>query len=149
MTLSEIIDQYFIDERENIDDVTAEIMQELLKQPDLLVALLHPVLKARIHQHLRIRALNAERDSDLGTSPSVDPTADRNAFLQERFYVPGVGFVTWGAATIAHHQARIDYLMVKVAGIEETAQRHEAAIAEIKKAKATNLNGARKKKSVA
>lgn len=63
----------------------------------------------------------------------VDPLAARQDLLDEEFYAdPDRGYVKWGKATVADHEARIAYLKALSAGIEESIARHETALAIIR-----------------
>lgn len=131
MTLSELMDQFLGDrEEEELTAVAEQMLNHLLKNRDLLVELLTPVLRSELHNRLRYRTRQTERNSFLSRK-QADPMADRNAFLLERFYVPKVGFVTWADATVDDHRVRIEYLTEKILGITETVERHETAIKQI------------------
>lgn len=134
MGLHDLIEKYATTGNEDAEYLTRVIFDDLLHDAELLTEVLMPALKQRITHYLRVQALQAEKNSVLDSKPTADPTADRLAFLNERFFVPGVGLVTWAEATIEHHLARISYLNDKAQGILDTAARHEVAIADIKAA---------------
>lgn len=136
MGLSELILQY---ESEDPEELALAILQDVLNSEDLILEIVVPALRSAIITALRNMAREAEEHSYLSNKPTADPTADRMAFLAEKFYVPGVGFVSWAEATVDHHQMRIDYLNRKVNGLIDTITRHDKAIQEIRKAKVKNL----------
>jgi hypothetical protein len=139
MGLHELIEEH-VDSLDGDPELLAvAIFEEILSDPELLQEIVLPALRAAIRNRLRMLALTAERSSILDAKPGADPAADRLAFLAEKFFVPGVGFVTWAEASIEHHEARIAYLQSKVAGLIDTQERHQRAIIEIKKAGVKNL----------
>lgn len=140
MGLSELIQTHMTTGNEDADYLTRVIFNAVLADGELVQTILMPALHRAVYHHMRQMALAAEKQSLLSNKPTADPVADRLAFLKEKFYVPGVGFVPWGEATIEHHTLRISYLSDKAQSILDTAARHEVAITQIKEAKAKNLN---------
>lgn len=61
-------------------------------------------------------------------------TSAKAALLDETFPLPDGTRVKWGVATVAQHQARIDYLQGHVDGINNTIERHRSVIREIQAA---------------
>lgn len=147
MGLSELVERHATGDGEDLDYVALAVFEELLTDGEALQEIVLPILKAAIHRHLRLLALQSEKDSIVG-KPPANPAADRMAFLKERFFVPGVGFVTWADATIEHHTIRITYLTNHAQSTLETAARHEEAIKQIKQAGAKTLGEVHKPKRV-
>jgi hypothetical protein len=139
MGLGELIEKHSTTGNEDADYLTQAIFDDVLRDVDLLNSIVMPALRSAIVHYLRMQALHAEKDSLLDAKPSANPTADRLAFLNERFFVPTIGFVTWAEATVEHHRMRISYLTDKAQGILDTAARHEEAIHQIEAAGVKNL----------
>lgn len=140
VSLSELIDE-FVNGDPNADtrDIAEKVLARLMRDRDSAMQFLLPLVAHAITTRWRIAMLRTERASVLEPGPA-DPTADRQAFLAERFYVPDVGFVTWEEATVAHHEARIEFLSKKIVGLEQTVARHQEAIELIQAAgRAKNL----------
>ena len=140
MSLSEYLERHIVEGDEDLDQVASAILEELVTDPDTLYELLLPVLRGYITHYMRVLTLRSEQESLLSDRPTANPTADRMAFLQERFYCgPSIGHVSWAEATIAHHEARIAYQNSKVTGFMEDIARHQEAIKQIKEAGVRNL----------
>ena len=67
-------------------------------------------------------------------------TAAFMELLREAFSLGDGTRVTWGAATIEHHEQRIAMLRAMAAGIEATIGRHEAAVLRLREAGAKCLS---------
>lgn len=65
---------------------------------------------------------------------AVSPAEERSRWLSMRLLVPGRPPVTFGAATVADHEARIAYLEGLRSGIATTIAVHEDAIRRIREA---------------
>ena len=77
--------------------------------------------------------------------PNIASGEDVAAFLalfSKRFSIGNGEMVTWGDATIAHHEQRIAFLENMRGGITETIERHRNAITLISENGATCLNDA-------
>ena len=113
----------------DLNEIAERILNRIQNYPkDQFVAALTPITHIYLRQLLRNRVLRSEKQSLMEQMPIADPTGDRIGFLTERFYVPGVGFVSWAEATIPHHKLRVEYLEKKVSGIEGTIARHMEAV---------------------
>jgi|DEB19_MinimDraft_3_1074340.scaffolds.fasta_scaffold183494_2 hypothetical protein len=105
------------------------------------VAILWPVVLDRC----RTIGRNNVRRVEQAAKPNkpgrkVDPTADRVLRMTTTF-TPGDGRrVTWGEATIADHEMRIDFLGRKRSGLDATMKRHRQAIDDIRRAGVNCLN---------
>lgn len=130
MGLTELVNEHVQDE-EDLDTAVLNVFALLLQDEELMQAIIIPLLRHEVHRLLRHRALQSEKDSNLSNEPTANPAADRLAYLNERFFVPGIGFVTWAEATVEHHTRRITYLSDKAQSILDTAARHEEAITQI------------------
>lgn len=71
-------------------------------------------------------------------APVVGGVDSRSSYLSQRFY-NGTEYVTWGAATVADHQGRIDFQTMLKNGINVDIERHREAIALIVEAGRTCL----------
>lgn len=60
--------------------------------------------------------------------------------LGAHFALPNGLSTTWGEATAADHQSRIEYLLIQASGTVTTANRHKAAIEILREHHANNLN---------
>ena len=124
----------------DLDEIAERIIGRLQNRPKAqLIEAMKPPVRYYLTTLLRARVSYAERNSPLEHMTPADPTADRMAFLSERFYVPNIGFVTWAQATIDHHLLRIEFLQKKIDGLEMTINRHHEAITLIEGAKVQNL----------
>lgn len=137
MGLQELIDQHNTDDA---DELARLIFEEVMSDEELIEQIVMPALRSAVVHHMRLAALNNEKAGLMSGKPTADPTADRLAFLADKFYAPPFGLVTWGEATIEMHQARIDYLNKKVNGLMDTITRHDTAIQDIKMAGVKNLS---------
>jgi hypothetical protein len=125
---------------------TLVVARLLTEHPDVLTALLLPLIREAIRQQRRSVVRTVEQRGE-----PFDSLAERKSLLAECFLVPGVGLVAWGAATAEQHKARADELRAQAASVVATAERHEAAVREIETAGVRCLNeiGKRRRKKVA
>ena len=136
--------------RRDLDPESADELVEAFFDAIALPAKWRPVMapfvRAKATEMMRSAVRRIERRAPLPGTPGkrrrgkkVAPDVARRAELDESFY-NGSKWVTWGAATIDDHQARIDFLAKQRNGINATIQRHVDAIAMIQAAAATCLN---------
>ncbi len=67
----------------------------------------------------------------VGDVPSVDP---RLAFLATEFALPDGSYVSWGAATVVQHEARVVMLDKMRGSLADTIGKHETVIGQIRAA---------------
>lgn len=147
MGLHDLVMAHLEETGDDIELLAMAVLEDLMNDREALDAVVLPALRHEIRRYLRVLTLQTEKDSIVG-KPPADPAADRMAFLNERFFVPGIGFITWAEATVAHHEARIAYLNTKIYGIQETANRHLEAIKQIEAAGAKTLGEVHKPRRV-
>ena len=70
----------------------------------------------------------------------VDPTAERAQLMEQTFSLGDGRRVLWGEATIADHEARIDFLSKKRDGLDDTIQRHRGVVEQLRATGASCLN---------
>lgn len=112
---------------------------------------LHGAVRDQLVFHRRYQVRTIERqapksnaESDPGTEAAEVPSLNllRAELLASSFSVDGKKpRVLWGEATVADHEARIEYLTKHVTGLQRTIGRHEEAVALIRsKRRAKCLN---------
>lgn len=92
-------------------------------QRELLIVLIEDYCE----QMERRRVRSVEFNGPAGKRVA-DPTGDRAAYLSERFSLGDGTMVRWDEATVADHQARINFLEAMRGGITATIGRHRAAV---------------------
>lgn len=114
--------------------LTAQRISARLDLTEEQYAVLSPLLRQFCLGRDRVRVRSIERQALPGPAiPEGAPSrpSEYRALLHECFFVPGVGTVAWGEATVEHHRARIAMLSKQRAGIDSTIERHEWAIERI------------------
>lgn len=105
---------------------------------------LTPLVARVVAQHRRARTRHLERIA-FNPQMTADPDAEhdrmsaRKQLIAESFPLGDGRFVTWGDATIADHEQRIDLLTANQLGLAATIARHRDAIALITAHKVTCL----------
>lgn len=125
-------------------DDTAEAVFEAIHLPSRFRPTLAPLLRDECRRHQRAAVRWIERGGTPGqatehTSPMAMPPAGRGSLLDKHFYT-GIGYVTWGAATVTDHEGRIAFLLSLRNGVDTTIDRHRKALADIEAAGVACLN---------
>lgn len=89
--------------------------------------ILLPVVADRVRDEARNTTRKLEAATNVAAIQTA-PAEQRDKFLSERFPVEDGRFVTWGEATIEDHHSRIALLTKIRNGIDDTIERHEAAL---------------------
>ena len=83
------------------------------------------LMREREHEWMREQAVGVV---------GIDVAGMARATLGGTHFVPLVGYIPFGEMTVAHHQARIDYLEGQRAGLARTVELHQKAIEAIEAA---------------
>jgi hypothetical protein len=83
---------------------------------------------------------SAERRGDHRSEYANVATGIRKKLSVETFYVPGVGNVRWGKATIEQHEAAIQHSEKYISGYQADIDRHRKVILRIKTAGVTCMD---------
>lgn len=131
------------------ETVSAKVIQALsLKTKQQLLDILYPLIDDEVRGRLRIRVRILERVADGGQPPSgaagvgvsTNVMQAKKDLLHERFYSPVQnGYVTWGDATVEDHESYADMLRGQIDALSDNIERHDDAVALIKKAGALCL----------
>lgn len=134
--------------------VAREVLEHLGVEGDAYDVLL-PVITMDVQWWRRKRVRGIERgpveqeakktETDVPTNPLL-----REKLLKETFALGDGSSVTWGAATVADHVKRVQFLSTMVDGLRATAAKHQNAVATIEMTVGAKcLNDVAKKKKVA
>lgn len=151
MSLASLIDSGIAEGIRDADALAAHVVDKA-KVPAKWADFFGSILLDECRRSLRAHALRLERsinlvnlggqnacDTQYECAAEVDDTTDRKAWLAARFTVGGGRWVTWGDATIADHEARIQFLDRYRSGIDRTIGRHSAAVDLLKSTQADTL----------
>lgn len=144
-TIREILRQ-LINEHPDWDDPEVAQVAIDVASREALIDLVLPVVRevagnvrrgiVRTYERRVFRPQNARPQNGTG----VDPAAVRTELLRQYFFVPGLGRIPWGQATVDDHLARIKFLEGKRDDINGTIAAHHQAIREIQDAGVTCLD---------
>lgn len=131
----------------SVDDLTDALLASARSRKDL-AELVRPAVADRVRDRRREFARRVERqafghgscDARRPGAESADPAGARAAWLAEGFMVPDNGRVTWGAATVDDHLARIELLGKLRQGLTDTIDRHRWAVELIEHHRASCLS---------
>lgn len=107
-------------------------------------------VRQQVTQHRRQEARRTEDrafsfpdpfEEVIGALPTANPMAARQELLREKFFCHHcTGYVSWGAATVACHKARAEYMRGLARTVLQDAERHEAAIDKLQQYGVKNLD---------
>lgn len=135
--LHAVLRQALTDHASTDQEVARFVLAELGvrgKASDLLVPLVAQETNWVRRIEWRAVEKRAARDLRSALGPTVDVSGARAELLASSFPLGDGRWVTWGEATIADHEARIDFLAKQRDGIVATIGRHADAIDTIKEA---------------
>ena len=127
----ERIRRHLTDDPEADDTTIAGRIMEELRVPARPTAVLLPVVAASVRLQRRGGTRSSERKA-FGPAQDLESCEDRvlarKHLMSTAFPVEQGRFVSWADATVAEHEARIEFLTKLAGGIHATIDRHREAI---------------------
>lgn len=127
------------------DAATDQAIEWLTAAPERVIEYVRPLVELRAKNFVRSRVRGNEKKA-FGTyegagNGNARMTKDEavRELVENGFALPDGRWVSWGDATIKDHKDRAGWMRKQSEGLLETAYRHDAAVALLKKLKATCL----------
>lgn len=121
----------------NADDAVRTVVEGLSR--DELIEIARPAILMAARTIERAETRSRETSVRVAIAQGVSRPEALLRLNRERFALPSGTFVPWATATIAQHSQRSAWLRSQAKGLRETADLHDIAVREIRKAGVTCL----------